>query len=155
MRTVFWTGFWVFLLDQATKYMVVHWLDLRTVGRIEVLPPFLTFHMAWNNGINFGLFSSDSPWTRWILIGIALLICIGVLYWVHREAPRHAGLLAAGLVIGGALGNVVDRVLYGAVADFVNMSCCGLNNPFAFNVADVSIFLGVVLLVFLPAEKDA
>ncbi|WP_163848421.1 signal peptidase II [Pseudooceanicola aestuarii] len=155
MRTVFWTGFWVFLLDQATKYIVVHMMNLRQLGQIDVLPPLLTFRMAWNEGINFGLFAGGTPWTRWILIGIAALICAGVIWWVWRERPRRIGLIAAGLVIGGALGNVVDRLLYGAVADFINMSCCGIDNPFAFNVADVSIFVGVLMLVFLPAEKDA
>ena len=61
--------------------------------------------------------------------------------------------IAAGIMIGGALGNVVDRLIYGAVADFLNMSCCGIDNPFAFNVADVAIFLGAVGLAFLSEEK--
>jgi lipoprotein signal peptidase len=60
MRIVFWVAFWVFLLDQATKYLVVHLLDLRTLGRIDVWPPFLNLRMAWNTGINFGLLSNDS-----------------------------------------------------------------------------------------------
>ena len=59
------------------------------------------------------------------------------------------------MLIGGALGNVVDRVLYGAVADFLNMSCCGINNPYAFNVADIAIFIGAAALILLPAEKAA
>lgn len=155
MTTVFWAGFWTFLLDQASKYFVVHYLNLRTVGEIDVLPPLLNLRMAWNTGINFGLFSDGSDLSRWILIALALVICALVLFWIHRERPRHIGLVAAGLLIGGALGNVIDRVIYGAVADFLNMSCCGIYNPFAFNVADIAIFVGAAGLILLPAEKGA
>lgn len=148
MRLVFWAGFWAFLADQASKYIVVHLLSLETLHRIEVFPPLLNFRMAWNTGINFGLLSDDSDAARWVLIAIALLICIFVVYWVHRDRPGRVGLFAAGLLVGGALGNVVDRVLYGAVADFLNMSCCGFNNPYAFNLADVFIFIGAFGLAF-------
>ncbi|NIZ09051.1 signal peptidase II [Pseudooceanicola sp. HF7] len=154
MRVVFWTGFWVFLADQLSKFLVVHVLNLRSLMEIDVIPGFIAFHMAWNDGINFGLFSQDGDYGRWILIGIALLISAGVLWWVQREQPRRIGLIAAGLLVGGALGNVVDRLLYGAVADFMNVTCCGIHNPYAFNVADIAIFLGAVMLVFLPAEKE-
>lgn len=155
MKTVFWAGFWTFLIDQASKYWVVHGLDLINRGVIEVAPPFLTLRMAWNTGINFGLFSDGSPWARWVLIALALAICVAVLVWVSRERPRHIGLVAAGVLIGGALGNVIDRLIYGAVADFLNMSCCGLVNPYAFNVADIAIFVGAAGLILLPAEKGA
>ena len=155
MKTVFWAGLWNFVIDQLSKYYVVHKLDLINLGEIEVLPPLLTFRMAWNTGINFGLFSDGSDLSRWILIALALVICALVLFWIHRERPRHIGLVAAGLLIGGALGNVIDRVIYGAVADFLNMSCCGLYNPFAFNVADIAIFIGAAGLILLPAEKGA
>ncbi|MGR3551113.1 signal peptidase II [Pseudooceanicola sp.] len=155
MRTVFFAGFWTFLLDQATKYLVVHAMGLIEKGEIEVLPPFLTLRMAWNTGINFGLFADGAGYARWILIALALVISGAVLFWIHREKPRRAGLIAGGMLIGGALGNVVDRVLYGAVADFLNMSCCGINNPYAFNVADIAIFIGAAALILLPAEKAA
>jgi len=156
MKTVFWTAFWVFLIDQASKYLVVHWLDLRNLGTIEVAPPLLTLRMAWNYGINFGLLAGDSPLTRWILIAVALVISGAVLWWVHHEAGGKWQKIAAGLLVGGALGNVIDRMLYGAVADFINMSCCGFNNPYAFNVADISIFVGAVGMVILsPSKKPA
>ena len=155
MKTVFWAGFWVFLADQITKFLVVHVMDLGHRQEIVLVDGFLRFRMAWNEGINFGLFAGAGGWTRWVLIALALLICAGVLWWVHREMPRRIGLVAAGLVVGGALGNVVDRVLYGAVADFANVTCCGIDNPYAFNIADVAIFVGAAALVFLPAEKDA
>ncbi|KGM50127.1 signal peptidase II [Pseudooceanicola atlanticus] len=153
MRIVFWAGFWTFLLDQATKYLVVHWMGLAEKGMIDVFPPYLQLRMAWNTGVNFGLFAQETSIARWFLIGLALVISVGVLIWVSKERPRRAGLIAAGLLVGGALGNVVDRVLYGAVADFLNMSCCGFVNPYAFNVADIAIFAGAAALILLPAEK--
>lgn len=155
MRLVYWTALLAFVIDQVSKYVIVHAMNLIERGVIEVAPPILTLRMAWNTGINFGLFSDGTDTSRWILIGIALLISVGVLFWAFRERPRPAGLLAAGLLIGGAVGNVVDRILYGAVADFLNVSCCGIKNPFAFNVADIAIFVGAALLVLLPAEKGA
>ena len=153
MRLMFWAGFWAFLSDQATKYLVVHWMNLIELGQIDVAPPFLRFYMAWNRGVNFGLFANDSGAGRWVLIGIAVVISLFVILWMRRDPPGKWGLICAGLLVGGALGNVVDRVLYGAVADFINMSCCGINNPFAFNLADTWIFAGAFGLIFLGGTK--
>ncbi len=156
MRLVFWAGFWAFLVDQASKYLVVHALDLREIGKIEVLPPLLNFHMAWNQGINFGLLSNSADAAKWVLIAVALGISGFVYYWVYKDRPGNKGLIAAGLLIGGALGNVVDRLLYGAVADFLNMSCCGIYNPYAFNVADIAIFAGALgLAIWGGTQKQA
>ncbi len=156
MKTALWTAFWVFLLDQASKYLVVHWMDLRNLGTIEVAPPYLVLRMAWNYGINFGLMAGDSPITRWVLIAVALVISGAVLWWVQHEPGGKWQKIAAGLLVGGALGNVIDRVLYGAVADFLNMSCCGFNNPFAFNVADIAVFAGALgVVIFTPGKKPA
>jgi signal peptidase II len=153
MRLTFWTGFWVFLLDQLSKYLVVHTLDLAKVGRIEVFPPFLVFRMAWNTGVNFGLLSGADM--RWVLIAVAVVITAAVLIWVRREGGNRWSQIGAGLLAGGALGNVVDRLVYGAVADFLNMSCCGIDNPFAFNLADAGIFLGAVLLVIFGGKDES
>lgn len=153
MQLVMWTAFWTFLLDQATKYFVVHLLDLRTLGEIDVLPPLLNFRMAWNYGINFGLLSGQTNMTRWILVALALAVIAFVIHWIWRSSPTRLGLISAGLLIGGAIGNVIDRILYGAVADFLNMSCCGLENPYAFNVADITIFAGALGLVFFADKK--
>ena len=156
MRVVFWVGFLTFLADQASKYLAVHVMNLAQVGRIDVLPPLFNLRMAWNYGINFGLLAEDSPTTRWILIIVALLISLFVLWWVCREPSGWWYKAAAGLLVGGALGNVVDRLIYGAVADFINMSCCGLNNPFSFNVADIAVFAGALgMVVFAPDKKAA
>ncbi|TKZ22224.1 signal peptidase II [Shimia litoralis] len=155
MRLVFWAGFWAFLSDQASKYLVVHVLNLRDIGQLDVLPPLLRFHMAWNEGINFGLFSNSADTARWFLILLGFAISGAILMWVYRDPPGKMGMISAGLLIGGALGNVVDRLLYGAVADFLNMSCCGINNPYSFNVADIWIFAGAFGLVIWGGSKKA
>ena len=153
MRLMYWTGFWVFLIDQITKYYVVHWLGLinEADGRIEVWPPFLEFRMAWNRGVNFGLFADFDM--RWALIGVAFIITAVVIWWLNRVGGSKWVYISGGFLIGGAMGNVIDRFLYGAVADFLNMSCCGINNPYAFNVADIAIFAGAIGLAFLADDS--
>jgi signal peptidase II len=143
MAKLFITTMCVFLIDQVTKWYVVIYLNLMEIMSIDVLPPILNFRMAWNEGINFGLFSGNSGAMRWILIAVALAICIGMLIW-SRKFEGWRAMTLFGLVIGGALGNVVDRVVYGAVADFLNMSCCGFRNPFSFNIADIAVFAGLI-----------
>ena len=141
------------VLDQASKLAVVFGLDLVNLGEIDMAPPYLVFRMAWNQGMNFGLFGDGSAVVRWTLIAVALVISGWVWVWVRREKGGVWVQVAAGLLIGGALGNVIDRIAYGAVADFINMSCCGIENPFAFNVADVAIFAGAFGLVILSNGK--
>jgi len=154
MRLMFWTGLWVFLIDQVTKYIVVQWLDLAERLQIAVWPPYLSFRMAWNRGVNFGLFSGADM--RWVLIALALVISGLVVWWIKREGGTRWTYISAGFLVGGALGNVIDRVIYGAVADFLNMSCCGFENPYAFNVADIAVFLGAVgLIIFTGERKEA
>ncbi len=142
-------------VDQISKFYVLHGLGLLQRGAIDVVPPYLNLRMAWNTGINFGLLGGDAAATRWVLIAVALGIVLFVLVWLRRDPPGRAGLVAAGLLIGGAIGNVLDRLMYGAVADFLNMSCCGINNPFAFNVADIAIFAGAIGLAVLPGRGSA
>ena len=144
--------FWIiavatFALDQLTKYGVLYGLDLLLLGEYDVFPPYLVFRMQWNYGINFGLFSGGSDVTRWILIAIALVISAWVIWWMRRERSNRKALVFGGFLLGGALGNVIDRFAFGAVADFLNMSCCGIENPYAFNVADIAIFVGALGLV--------
>lgn len=135
-----------FLVDQASKLIVVHWMNLKELLAVDVFPPLLTFRMGWNRGVNFGLFTQDNDGARWVLIGLALMICAVVLFWTRNERDPKVHL-SSGLLIGGALANALDRVIYGAVADFLNMSCCGIHNPFTFNLADVFIFLGAFGLI--------
>jgi len=153
MRIAATTATAIFVLDQVSKYAIVQYLNLIERGVIEVWPPFLTFRMAWNRGINFGLFANDADFMRWVLIAVALVISGWVWLWIRREGAGRRAQISAGLLIGGAFGNVIDRIVYGAVADFLNMSCCGIENPYAFNVADISIFAGALgLILFTGAD---
>lgn len=154
MRIVALVAFLTFALDQISKWYVVFHLRLIDIGMIDVWPPYLTFRMAWNRGVNFGLFAHDADVMRWVLIAVALVISAWALWWLSRAPQGWMACISGGLLVGGALGNVVDRVLYGAVADFLNMSCCGIENPYAFNVADIAIFAGAIGLVLFAAEAD-
>lgn len=146
----------IFVVDQATKLAVVFGLNLRERGEIDVIPPLLNFRMAWNQGVNFGLFASSAGVMRWVLIALSLVIVAWVWRWAARSKHGPWARASAGVLIGGALGNVVDRVAYGAVADFLNMSCCGFENPYAFNVADIAIFAGAAgLVLFTGTDKPA
>lgn len=142
-RTILPIALVILVLDRLTKWWVVDVLDLPGTheGIYEVFPPFLNFVMAWNRGINFGLFGDSSPW---VLIAIAVVISLALLIWAARRGTTTIGV-GAGLVIGGAIGNAWDRASeWGAVADFLNMSCCGFDNPYSFNIADIAIFAGAV-----------
>ncbi len=141
-------------LDQASKVLVVFGLDLVNRGEMDLLAPYLVFRMAWNDGMNFGLFGDASQLVRWGLVALALAISGWVWRWVRREGVGFWPQVAAGLLIGGATGNVIDRIAYGAVADFINMSCCGIDNPYAFNLADVAVFAGVLGLVIVTNRAD-
>ncbi|CUH45010.1 signal peptidase II [Ruegeria atlantica] len=151
-RLLLWAALAAFLIDQISKYLVVHVMRVAD-GNIDVLPPLLVFKYGENRGINFGLFQGNTDAAGWALIGVSMVIAIGVLIWLMRTAPSKLILVCGGLLIGGALGNVVDRLLYGYVLDFLNMSCCGINNPFVFNLADVFIFAGAIGLVLFEGKK--
>ncbi|MEM9342859.1 MAG: signal peptidase II [Pseudomonadota bacterium] len=145
-------GLLVFVLDQISKYVIVQAMDLKTRLSIDVLPPFVNFRMAWNEGINFGILSDMGPEMRWFWVFLSLLISGWVIWWIRREGGGRMVMISAGLLVGGALGNVIDRIIYGAVADFLNMSCCGIENPFSFNVADISIFAGAFGLILFSGK---
>lgn len=137
------------LIDQISKWFILEQLDLDIIGSYDVYSPFLTLKMGWNTGINFGLFSESYFSMRWILSAISLGICLFLLFWSRKLKGNFAPILI-GLIIGGAVGNVIDRLRFGAVIDFLNMSCCGINNPYIFNLADIFVFTGLVfLLIFL------
>jgi signal peptidase II len=153
MRCFWITAAATFGIDQALKAAIVQGLDLINRGEIDVLPPFLNLRMAWNYGVNFGLFAGQSDTVRWVLITIALVISAWVIWWMRKERGNWKAEVSGGLLVGGALGNVIDRIVYGAVADFLNMSCCGIENPYAFNVADIAIFAGALGLVFFASGE--
>lgn len=147
LRLTGWVALGVFVVDRLSKWLIVEVMDLGSRLAIDVLPPFLNLRMAWNRGINFGLGAGGPDAMRWVLIALALVISAAVLWWVARRRERSMAI-AGGVVIGGAIGNVWDRIQYGAVADFLNMSCCGIENPYAFNIADTAIFAGAIYLAW-------
>ena len=144
----------VFLtLDQVSKWLVVFYLELEQKLYLNLNNQFMNFYMAWNKGINFGLFEGDSTVQAYILTGISIAISTVFFIWLRNSTSLLIQILAS-LVIGGALGNAIDRLLYGAVADFINVTCCGIRNPYSFNLADVLIFIGLIgLLIFKYDEK--
>ena len=131
----------VTLLDQLVKWYVV--TQLMQPPQVIVLTDWLNLVMTWNHGISFGLFSGQTE--PYILAGVALTV-IGVLVvWLIRDR-RPAAAVWLGLVIGGALGNIADRLRLGAVADFIDVHVGAWHWP-AFNVADSAITLGVTLIL--------
>ena len=150
MRLLWISAALAFGLDQLSKYLVIHVLGVSAFKPMDVLPPILNFRYGENRGINFGLLGAGT--SVWLLISIALLICAGVLWWLRKSPQPALAYLSAGLLIGGALANVLDRLIYGYVLDFLNMSCCGITNPFVFNVADIFIFAGAIGLVFFGQD---
>lgn len=133
----------VLLLDQATKAWILEGLSLREVGSVPVLPPLLNFSYVENRGVSFGLFGGGGA--RWIFTIFAVLVS-GALAWWATRVDRRLLITAIGLLIGGALGNAVDRVRFGYVVDFIDFSGTNLF-PWVFNVADAGVSVGVALLL--------
>jgi signal peptidase II len=102
--------------------------------------------MVWNRGISYGLFQQNSDLGRWVLIVVSILAAIGLSFWISRAAGRVLAL-SLGLIVGGALGNVIDRLAYGAVFDFIQLHI-GTWSWYVFNVADAAIVAGVVGLLY-------
>lgn len=133
----------VVILDQATKHFFYNLLVVEGRRAIEVLP-FFNLVSVWNYGISFGLFNNGSSGGSIIFVGLAAAIVVALLLWL-RSAPSLLVAVALGLVIGGAIGNVIDRLRFGAVFDFLDFHVAGWHWP-AFNVADSAICVGVFLL---------
>ena len=142
----------IIVVDQLTKAWVLSSLDLRELGRVPVWPPIFNFTWVENRGVSFGLFGDGSA--RWMLSAFSLAVA-GALAWWALKADRRLLVTAIGLVMGGALGNVIDRIRFGYVIDFLDFS--GMGFPWVFNVADAAINVGVILLVLdsLRAERAA
>jgi len=146
----------VLAADQLSKYLVVVVMNLRETGQADVFPG-LSFRMAWNTGVNFGLLAGSGDTGRYILAIGASLVSIALIVGA-MFCRRMLSAIGLGIAAGGAIGNAIDRFNWGAVADFINLSCCGIHNPWSFNVADIAIFVGFGLLLlplFRPPEPDA
>ena len=135
----------VVVADQASKAWMMDLL--LEPPRIIVVAPFFNLVPVWNKGISFGMMQAHESWAAWGLIGIALAITVTLSFWL-ATSRRPAEAVALGLIIGGALGNVADRVRFGAVFDFLDVHAAGWHWP-AFNVADAGISVGAVSLIGL------
>lgn len=133
----------VLAADQLSKWWIV--TQVMSPPRVIEVTPFFNLVMAWNRGITFSLLDSGGEIMRWVLVAAALAVTGFLLAWLARTA-RRLPALALGAVVGGALGNVTDRVIYGEVADFLDFHALGWHWP-AFNLADSAIVCGVALLI--------
>lgn len=136
----------IFLLDQAVKWIVIDLLQLPQRGMIDLLP---IFDLRWveNHGVSMGFLTASTDTGRWLLVGMTAAIATAVLIWLWREKNR-GDTIALSLVLGGALGNIVDRSRYGYVADFADLHFGDWRPFLIFNVADAAITIGVLLLLF-------
>ena len=141
----------VLLLDQASKWWILNGLHLPERGSVELLP-VLNLTMVWNQGVTFGLFHQEGAAGPWLLAGVALCIVVALALWIRR-AERPLIACALGAIAGGAVGNVLDRIRYGAVVDFVHAHAWGWS-WYVFNVADAAIVCGVAVL-FLDGLRPA
>ena len=138
-------AFITLIADQALKWWVTVRLDLQNVGQIDLIP---NFRLTWaeNRGVSLGLLSGETDTSRWMLVALTGTISLGVVYWMTKEKAR-ADILALGLVLGGALGNLVDRVQEGYVTDYADLHFGDFRPFMIFNLADAAITIGVVIIL--------
>lgn len=145
----------VFVLDQFIKWAMIGPLDLRTVQQIDLIP-FFNLTWAENRGVSLGLFRADSMEQRLMLVGFTALIALIVFVWMLREKAKW-DIIALGLILGGALGNIRDRVNYGYVVDYADLHIGDFRPFLIFNLADVAITFGVLIILarsFFFSDKD-
>jgi signal peptidase II len=137
------------VVDQVSKLWILFVLDLRDKGAV-VVTPYMDLVMTWNRGISYGLFQQDSRFGQWPLLAITVVALILLSVWLTR-AESQLTALSLGLILGGAIGNSIDRIAYGAVADFVLLHLTTATfrfNWYVFNVADVAIVAGVIGILY-------
>ena len=132
----------IIAVDQVSKMYLID-LMARYPHGIEVTS-FFNLVMVWNRGVSFGMFAGDNM--RWILVAVAVVISIVVFFWLRKATNRMLSI-GLGLVLGGAIGNIIDRIRFGAVADFFDFDLIFMRWP-AFNVADMAIVVGVIVILF-------
>lgn len=143
----------IIVADQISKLFFMDLMQQNPAG--ITVTPFFNLVTVWNAGVSFGLFSEDSASRSWTLIAVSFAVMIWLGWWLWRAQSALAGV-ALGMIIGGAIGNVIDRFRFGAVFDFLDFHAFGWHWP-AFNVADCGIVVGVFLLLadgFRPQKTD-
>src|SRR5947199_7722421 len=156
-RLGFAVGLVVFALDQFAKWLVTGPLGINQLGDQLVLLPIFNLTYTQNNGIAFGLFNAQTDVGRWMLVALTSAIAIGVAVWIGREKNR-IDQAALGMVLGGALGNILDRTLHGYVVDFADLHFGDFRPFLVFNVGDAAISIAVVILLlraFLTRKDHA
>ena len=136
-------AFLIAVADQASKWWIL--LDVMNPPRILDVTPFFNIVLTFNRGVSFGLLGSDSPWAQPLLIALATGISVVLIFWI-RQAETCFTARAAGVILGGAVGNVIDRLFHGGVVDFLDFHAYGTHFP-AFNLADSAITCGVIFLL--------
>src|SRR3954451_6153010 len=136
----------VFALDQLAKWIVTGPLGINRLGDQLVLLPIFNFTYTQNNGISLGLLNAETEVGRWMLVALTSAIAIGVAFWIGREKNR-IDQAALGMVLGGALGNILDRVRHGYVVDFADLHFGDFRPFLVFNVGDAAISIAVVILL--------
>jgi len=146
----------VFALDQLAKWIVTGPLALNRLGDQLVLLPIFNLTYTENQGISLGLLNATNPVGRWMLVAVTAAIAVGVAVWIGREKHR-LDQAALGMVLGGALGNILDRVRFGFVVDFADLHFGDFRPFLVFNVGDAAISIGVVILLLRAflSRKDA
>ena len=139
-------AFVIFAVDQLTKWIVTGPLGLNRIGDQLVLLPIFNFTYTENNGISLGLLNATNPTGRWMLVALTSAIALAVAVWMGREKNR-IDQAALGLVLGGALGNILDRIRFGYVVDFADLHFGDFRPFLVFNVGDAAISIGVVILL--------
>ncbi len=167
-RLGFLIALFVFALDQLVKWLVTGPLGVNYIGAEKYLLPFFQFTYTQNNGISLGLLNATTETGRWMLVALTSTIALGVAYWMGREKNR-IDQVALGMVLGGALGNILDRTLQGYLVDFADLHFRGIPERFCpsfenglcrpfliFNVGDaaISIAVAILLLRAFLSRKD-
>lgn len=142
----------VLVVDQAVKAWILEGLDLPLRLSVDLVWP-LRLTMVWNEGVSFGFLQARHDLARWGLTAFALVVALALAAWARRADRRLLGV-ALGLIIGGAVGNAIDRARFGAVVDFIDVSALGFF-PWVFNVADAAITIGVLLMLLDSFRKDS
>lgn len=152
MLKYLWLSLAIIIADQISKTLMVNWLDL--YERVAVLP-FFNLTLAHNTGAAFSFLAGAGGWQRWFFVALAVVISAVLVIWMKRlAATARLEAISLALIIGGAIGNVIDRLIYGYVIDFLDVYVGTYHWP-AFNIADSAICIGAVLLIIDSFRKPA